>query len=258
MTERIAIGAKLRFEVFKRDSFTCQYCGSKSPEVILHVDHIDPVSKGGCNEMMNLVTSCASCNFGKGARTLSDNSVVAKQNAQIDEISQRKEQMLLMLEWRNHLKSHDSDMLEVVCNYYKDALSIELQEVHLSAFKKLIKKFDLQVILESIDASIEGYLREEGNWYTQESLHKVFKMLTPICGNKTNGDVYECKKDLFYIRGICKNRFSYWNDSYNQKIITWLEDALENGSSIETLKGIAKQANSWSAFTNQIQALFED
>ena len=44
---RKAISVKLRFEVFKRDNFTCQYCGRKSPDVILHVDHIDPVKNGG-------------------------------------------------------------------------------------------------------------------------------------------------------------------------------------------------------------------
>ena len=30
--EREPISKKLRFEVFKRDSFTCQYCGSKAPD----------------------------------------------------------------------------------------------------------------------------------------------------------------------------------------------------------------------------------
>ena len=42
---RKAISKKLRFEVFKRDSFTCQYCGKSAPDVILHVDHILPVKK---------------------------------------------------------------------------------------------------------------------------------------------------------------------------------------------------------------------
>ena len=39
-TKREQLSAKLRFEVFKRDSFVCQYCGSHPPQVVLHVDHI--------------------------------------------------------------------------------------------------------------------------------------------------------------------------------------------------------------------------
>ncbi|MCK4795228.1 MAG: HNH endonuclease [Desulfobacteraceae bacterium] len=50
-TKRKAISKKLRFEVFKRDSFTCQYCGRKSPDVLLEIDHIKPVSKEGKNDI---------------------------------------------------------------------------------------------------------------------------------------------------------------------------------------------------------------
>ena len=46
-TKRKTISKKTRFEVFKRDSFKCQYCGASAPEAILVVDHIDPFSKGG-------------------------------------------------------------------------------------------------------------------------------------------------------------------------------------------------------------------
>jgi len=62
---RVAISKRVRFEVFKRDSFTCQYCGAMPPKVPLEVDHVIPVSKGGDNHRMNLITSCFSCNRGK-------------------------------------------------------------------------------------------------------------------------------------------------------------------------------------------------
>lgn len=59
------IKASKRFKVLNRDGFACQYCGRKSPEVKLEIDHIKPVSKGGDNSMENLVTSCFDCNRGK-------------------------------------------------------------------------------------------------------------------------------------------------------------------------------------------------
>lgn len=65
MAKRQAISKKLRFEIFTRDGFACQYCGRKAPSVVLHVDHIDPVSKGGMNIWENLVTACQDCNLGK-------------------------------------------------------------------------------------------------------------------------------------------------------------------------------------------------
>lgn len=67
---RSSIGKSVRFEVFKRDRFTCQYCGATPPNAVLEVDHIHPVASGGTNEEGNLVTACFNCNRGKAARLL--------------------------------------------------------------------------------------------------------------------------------------------------------------------------------------------
>lgn len=61
---------RLRWAVFERDGFACQYCGRTAPDVVLQVDHRIPVSKGGTNHMNNLATSCAACNYGRGAQPL--------------------------------------------------------------------------------------------------------------------------------------------------------------------------------------------
>ena len=68
----MAITKRTRFEIFKRDSFTCRYCGRKSPEVVLEIDHVIPKSKRGRDDGMNLVTSCFDCNRGKSDKNLSE------------------------------------------------------------------------------------------------------------------------------------------------------------------------------------------
>lgn len=67
---RVGLSKRVRFEVFKRDGFVCQYCGAHPPSVTLHVDHIIAVASGGTNDVDNLVTACEPCNLGKGARAL--------------------------------------------------------------------------------------------------------------------------------------------------------------------------------------------
>ncbi len=74
-SKRISPRKKDRFEVFKRDHFTCQYCGGQPPAVVLVVDHIDPVVRGGGSGMENLITSCEACNQGKGGRPLADRQI---------------------------------------------------------------------------------------------------------------------------------------------------------------------------------------
>lgn len=55
----------IRWVVFQRDNFTCQYCGRSAPDVVLHVDHVIPVSRGGGDDLDNLRTACSACNIGK-------------------------------------------------------------------------------------------------------------------------------------------------------------------------------------------------
>jgi 5-methylcytosine-specific restriction endonuclease McrA len=63
-----SISWRLRFIVMRRDCFKCKLCGrnpSKNPELILHVDHIIPWSRGGDTIAENLQTLCSECNIGK-------------------------------------------------------------------------------------------------------------------------------------------------------------------------------------------------
>jgi hypothetical protein len=68
--ERTPVTTKLRFAIFARDKSTCQYCGAKAPDVLLHVDHIKPRALGGLTVPDNLTTACERCNIGKGALPL--------------------------------------------------------------------------------------------------------------------------------------------------------------------------------------------
>ncbi len=55
-----------RFNLFLRDAFCCQYCGSPDD---LTFDHVTPRSRGGRTTWENIVTACARCNLTKGGRT---------------------------------------------------------------------------------------------------------------------------------------------------------------------------------------------
>lgn len=56
-------------ELFHRDRHTCAYCGSEFGSLRLTRDHVVPVSQGGRDVWMNVVTACRSCNQHKSGRT---------------------------------------------------------------------------------------------------------------------------------------------------------------------------------------------
>ena len=58
---------KIRNRIFKRDNYTCSYCGKRGTR--LECDHIIPVSRGGSHDDDNLTTSCFTCNRSKFNRT---------------------------------------------------------------------------------------------------------------------------------------------------------------------------------------------
>ena len=69
--QRALMTSKLRKHIKERDKFTCQQCGAsiyKEPNLLLEIDHIIPVSKGGLTAEENLQTLCWRCNRKKGAK----------------------------------------------------------------------------------------------------------------------------------------------------------------------------------------------
>ncbi len=62
-----------RHEIFKRDNYTCQYCGVQSHRLTL--DHIMPRFRGGEHTWENVVSCCAECNLRKAGRTPTEASM---------------------------------------------------------------------------------------------------------------------------------------------------------------------------------------
>ena len=64
-----------RFNLFLRDEFRCQYCGSRGE---LTFDHVVPRAKGGITSWENVVAACAPCNLRKGAKLLRQTSMTLR------------------------------------------------------------------------------------------------------------------------------------------------------------------------------------
>ena len=249
-TERKPISKRMRFEVFKRDGFACQYCGKKAPDVILEVDHIEPVSKGGKTVMLNLVTSCYKCNRGKSNIKLSDNSVIEKQKKALTELSEKQEQLKMLLKWRSGLLNIESQEMQAILENWSKLTNYSLNEVGTSIAKKLLKQFGLMAVLESMDISAK-YLEYEKGKVTQDSVELAFNKVKGICYVRSLPE--DKRKEYQEIGGLkMKMRYKYYN--LNEKwVAIHINNFLKAGNTIDQLKDIIDNNPNYKGWEMEIQ-----
>ena len=250
-TTRKSLSKKIRFEVFKRDAFTCQYCGRKAPDVVLQIDHIEPVSKGGTNEFLNLVTSCVACNSGKSDRRLSDNSVLEKQRQQLQDLQERKEQIEMLFEWKKGLMDLDDQVTQELSDVWSAAApGFSLNQSGLNGLRKLTKQFSVDEIITAMHISAEQYLRFVDDSPTQESVENAWKKVGGICNNRKRDASNPDLKRLRYIRGILRNRLNYIVEDEALKL---LEQTYALGASVENREKHALAADRWTDWRDEVQ-----
>lgn len=179
MAERKPLSKKTRFEVFKRDRFTCQYCGRMSPDVILEVDHIKPIAEGGTNKMINLITSCRDCNRGKGKRKLSDDAELKKQQKELVDLADKREQAEMMIKWRDEMLDLTEKQAVSIDRYIRTVSKWGCSEVGIGDLIKLIKSFSYNEVYEAAEIAFDYYY--DGS---ERSWNKAFDKLGGICNNR--------------------------------------------------------------------------
>jgi hypothetical protein len=251
--KRKTIPPKLRFEVFKRDSFTCQYCGKSAPDVVLHVDHIEPHAEGGLDDIMNLITSCFDCNIGKGKRRLTDDTVVSKSKAQADLLNERRQQIEMMMEWRKELLNQEQEQLAHVNEYWSSLVpGYSMNERGQNSVTKLIKKFGLESVLDAMETAAKQYLKyDDDGEITKESVEEAFSKIGGICSVEKRTEKEPYIKELYYIRGILRNRM-YVNENH---VMTLLRSAVKAGIDTDKIKEISITERNWTSFCNEIEHL---
>lgn len=252
---RKPIRKSVRFEVFKRDSFRCQYCGAEAPNVLLHIDHIAPVAGGGSNDLTNLITSCMPCNLGKRDVPLDDHSAVSKSRAQMDELQQRREQLELMMQWRESLQHLDQAAVDRLAAYWT-ALTPgwSVNDHGKRGIKKWLQTFSVDEICQAMDTSATSYLQfDSENKLTADSISLAFDKILGICRVNKAAEKEPDLKQLYYIRGILRNRIpGYFDDGI---ALQYLKNARSWDVELEDLDQMARAVKNWSGFNGAIGEL---
>ena len=260
-TKRESLSKKIRFEVFKRDKFTCVYCGRKAPDVILEVDHIEPVAKAGDNSITNLVTSCIDCNRGKRDIPLSVNETLEKQRIQLELLQEKREQLEMLFEWKKSLDELDEYESDLFIQYIEDKIQPYTLKKHFKTeILKLFEKYKQDEILDAINVAAKKYLKYD--YEDKLKQDSVEEFLSKMGGVLVNKNLPPIKQKLAYIKGICRNRFGYWDNAKGSIILNnyvkaltdygWSEDKILEDLEKEVIP-VAKEAKHWTEWRNTLE-----
>lgn len=225
--KRKKLATSLRFEVFKRDSFTCQYCGRKAPDVVLELEHIEPVSKGGSDELLNLITSCWQCNSGKGDRRLSDDAVIARQHAQLAELQERREQLDMLLRWRDGNADLAEKEVDAFCDLWTKAVrGWTVNDSGKASVRKLIAKHGIGRVLDALDRAATHKLAISGGKLDAEIVDGIFRLVFIMA------EPDEVQR-MYRLRARIRRRWDYVHDGI---CIGLLRRVLKAGIAVEQIE----------------------
>ena len=160
MSKRTPISKKLRFEIFKRDGFSCQYCGNTPPQVTLEIDHIKPVSKGGTNDINNLITSCFDCNRGKSNILLKQipNPIVENYEILKEREDQLKEYNKLIGQIEGRLTRQINIINDIYVGFFPDyQLTEQFKQASVKQFLKKIAFNEVKDAMQRACSYVNNY-----------------------------------------------------------------------------------------------------
>lgn len=174
----MAISKKIRFEVFKRDGFQCAYCGKTPPQVTLEVDHIDPKSKGGKDDINNLITACFDCNRGK--RNIPLTKVPSKLTENLEVLQEQEDQIKAYRQFVKKIERRVKKDIDDINAVYTEAYP-EWQfsdRFNNTSLKVFLQKLPKDQIIWSLEAAISKFPTNKD---------RVINYFCGICWHKIRG-----------------------------------------------------------------------
>lgn len=178
----MSVSKKVRFEVFKRDGFQCCYCGKTPPEVILEADHIDPKSKGGKDDINNLLTACFDCNRGKKDIPLDKAPAKLSENLQI--LKLKEEQLKEYRKFAKKIEARIKADMDKIDGMYQETFPGWGLSDHfrIGSLKQFLKRLPFHEVQEAMEIATSRFAHDKNN---------AIPYFCGVCWRKIKGDTRE-------------------------------------------------------------------
>jgi len=200
---------------------------------------------------MNLVTSCMECNLGKRDRELSDESAIMVQRTRVEELQEKQDQILMAIQWGRDLDSLEEFALDHLEEYWSELTSYTLTESGRESLRRLLGRFEFKALVAAMNTAAKQYLTmTEGAKATHESVEIAWNKIAGILTIQRQEEKRPGIKRLYYIRGIGRKRFRYFDD---HKAIALLKQCHRDGVSVEVMESLTKEVANWSTWVHYMK-----
>jgi hypothetical protein len=179
------IGKSLRFEIFARDVFTCQYCGQRPPDVILEADHIHPVSKGGSDDTINLITSCFDCNRGKRAKVISEVAPRPDADLAYMKVQQESAEIIRFLKAKKKRDKATKDACDALRDTWAQYLTPDIQPAD-RVLVPWIDRYGADEVEKAIIITAPSYTNRRFGFDDDSAFNKMLPYMGAILRNRFN------------------------------------------------------------------------
>jgi hypothetical protein len=170
----------------------------------------------------------------------------------MEELQERREQLEMLMQWREGLRDLTEETVDRLARYwYERAPGFTLSEHGRQKLRKWSKKFSVDELTDAMDTAADQYLQftNEGA-PTQDSWNIAYEKVPGICMVTRREKEDPHARELYYIRGILRNRIpGYFDDA---QALQFLRNARSWEVPIEALREIALTVRNWTQFRTAV------
>jgi hypothetical protein len=166
---------------------------------------------------------------------------------------QRREQLEMMLEWRDAEQAAKVDIEEAVCQRIGERGGYWPNESGKADVRKWLKKYSLHEVLTALDDSFDSYMKFIGNAPDKDAWAIAFRKIPAFLSMNQQAKEKPYLPRLLYIQGIMRKRAEEPYENYVDR----LEETISRGWSVEDLEAVAKRTIDWSGMVAELNKIAE-
>lgn len=245
---------RIKFEVFEKDSFRCQYCNAVAPNVTLHLHRLQEVQKNeNWLDPAFLTTSCEDCKDKINTKDSSKGN--SNDYLPLNELEERLEQLKMLIHWRKGMLKIKKRQLASLVDFWQELVpGIYLNDEHKRTLLLCMNKYSRDEIKETMQIAVQEVIvfHRDGS-IDQNTLKIAFEKIPEICLRKTKIRKNREMEDLYHIHDILKQRLQGFFDS--DRVIQWLHYARSWEVKLDELTNLAFKVTNWTQFSCNIDEM---